>query len=284
MTQGSTQSEDDGSVADVRDQGGYSARNSSKGALLHEAGLVFGALADGLSISEVREAARGGRLLQQRTRTTRERIWDALHHRYLAHRVGWIISDLIDAGRAGPHDPTFVSLLYLHYALSDRLTYDFVTGFVWNAYAAGQLAVAREDVLNLLDVAADGQPRIRRWSEKSRIKLSGSILTALRDFGLLEGTQKKRIARPPLPTATISHIARLLTGEGVSDSEIAGHLTWRLFLMSRGELSKASLNVSRTDRELQQHLPAGRFVLPTAWAGGSAIASNTSPGGGHARR
>lgn len=280
----------------VRDRGGYSACNSSKGALLHEAGLVFGGLADGLTISEARDGALDGRLLHQQTRRTRERIWDALHHRYLAHRVPWIIGDLIEARRSGPHDPTFVSLLYLHYALSDRLTYDFVTGFVWSASAAGNLGVSREDVLNLLDAAAHDQPQIRRWSEKSRIKLSGSILTALRDFGLLEGTQKKRITRPPLPAATVSHIVRLLANEGVTDSEIAGHRTWRLFLVSPGELSKVLFDATRAGRETHQCLPAGRpGDSSAAWPAGTAsdtnlkrqrgeIAANASPGGGHARR
>ena len=39
----------------IRDEGPYSARNSSKGALIEEAARLFGAISSGLSIEEVRE-------------------------------------------------------------------------------------------------------------------------------------------------------------------------------------------------------------------------------------
>src|SRR5204862_3492012 len=81
----------------IRDTGPYSARNSSKGALIAEAGRVFQALHDGLTVPEVRHRVLEGTLLVQRSRFTRERIWDALHHRYLAHHVAWIIHDLTRA-------------------------------------------------------------------------------------------------------------------------------------------------------------------------------------------
>src|SRR5262249_21158175 len=163
-----------------------------------EAGRVFQALHAGLSVPEVRDRVLGGKLLTQRSRSTRERIWDSLHHRYLAHRVGWVIRDLAGASIAGPQSREFLSLLYLHYALRGRLTYEFATRVLWPRWCRGQLAVAREDVLDLLDRASAEQPQIRRWTEKSRVKLAGSILSALRDFGLFRGIQKKSLVRPVL--------------------------------------------------------------------------------------
>jgi hypothetical protein len=58
----------------VRDTGPYSARNSSKGALIDEASRVFVALARGQSVETVRDQVLRGTLLIQRSRENRKRI------------------------------------------------------------------------------------------------------------------------------------------------------------------------------------------------------------------
>ena len=98
------------------------------------------------------------------------------------------------------------SLLYLHYALRDRLTFDFVTEVLWNKGYQTRPAISRNDVLDLLDAKAPEHPEIGRWSESSRVKLAGNMLSALRDFGVLEGIQKKFLVRPSLPLSTAKHL------------------------------------------------------------------------------
>ena len=79
-------------------------------------------------MEQVRDGARNGKLLSRRTgRSDEDRVWASLHHRYLTHRIPWIISALADALSHGEQSPEFISLLYLHYALRDRLTFDFIT-------------------------------------------------------------------------------------------------------------------------------------------------------------
>src|SRR5262249_23012386 len=151
-------------VRRIRDTGDYSARNSSKGALVAEAGQMFAALRSGLSLPEVREHALVGRVLAQRSRNTRRRIWALLHYRYLASRHHWVTAALQAAYEIGPQSREFVSMLYLHYALRDRLTYDFVTSVLWEKWCESRLTVSRNDVLDLLDRAAAEQPRIQRWT------------------------------------------------------------------------------------------------------------------------
>lgn len=249
----------------VRDSGPYSARNSSKGALVGEAGRIFAALGESHSIEEVKRAAIDGQILAQRSRSTRERIWHALHHRYLSHHLQWMISDLVAAGSRGVEEPEFLSLLYLHYALRDRLTYDFATGFIYSQFDAGRTAVFRDDLLNLMDAAQD-QPQIRAWTQKSRVKLAGSILSALRDFGALTGSQHKRITRPPLPLETAEHILRLLHAEGVSDTALLANPTWRLFMLNESEVADMLRKIP-VERRLRLEVSRGTVLLqvPRAW-------------------
>jgi hypothetical protein len=74
----------------------------------------------------------------------------------------------------------------------------------------------------------------RKTQEKG---LATSILTALRDFGFLKGTQKKKIVHLLLPLSTAEHLLRILTGEGLRRSEVLSDSTWRLFLLSPDDVA-----------------------------------------------
>jgi hypothetical protein len=220
----------------LRDTGPYSARNSSKGALIPEAGKVIEGLRSGLSLDELRARAMGGDLFPQRARATRKRIWVLLHYRYLS-QPDWVLSTLQSACSKGIHSEEFISSLYLHYALRDRLTYDFVTEILWDRWANHQLSVSREDILFLLDRVSETQPQIQRWTETTHLRLAGSILAALRDFGVLEGRQKKILVRPTLPLPTAEHLLRILTAEGLRGSEVLRDSSWRLFLREENDVA-----------------------------------------------
>jgi len=229
---------DQKSAMAIRDLGPYSARNTSKGALVFEAGQIFGALAGGRTVIETRDDVLAGRLLSQRSRNTRKSIWTRLHYRYLTHRTDWIITAFVEALDVGVQSRRFLTLLYLHYALRDRLTHDFVTEVLWHKGYHSRPRVSRNDVLDLLDRKAENHPEIRRWSETSRVKLAGSVLTALRDFGVLEGIQKKFLVRPTLPILTAKHLLRILIAEGNRGREVLENPTWRLFMLTEQEVAK----------------------------------------------
>lgn len=220
----------------IRDTGPYSARNGSKGALLREAALLFGALSRDVPKAELRRLALSGKLLSQRSYSNRRRIVDTLSQRYLSYAAPWMLDAFTTANEVGPRSVEFVSLLYLHYALRDRLTFDFVTTVLWQQKQAGKLLVQREALLSVMESESDTQPHITRWSESSRKKLAGSILTALRDFGLLQGTQQKRLASPSLPLSTAEHLLRLLYVEGKRGREVLQDTAWRLFMLAEADV------------------------------------------------
>jgi len=251
----------------IRDRGPYSARNTSKGALIEEAAHLVGAISSGLSLDEVRRQALEGILLRQRSRLTRQTIWRRLHYRLFAHGTGWVLKDLEEACGLGSHSAEFASMVYLHYALRDRLTFDFMTEIVWQHWVAGIQTVSRDDLLSYLDQAAETQDQISKWTESSRRKLAASILTALRDFGVLKGTQKKTIIRPQLPASTAEHILRLLTVEGLRGSEVLSSPTWRLFLLMPDDVAHV---LSQLAQERRIHFErAGSTVVlntPAEWS------------------
>lgn len=229
----------------VRDLGPYSARNSSKGALLDEAGRIFAALAESHSVESVRSQVLRGNLLVQRSRENRDRIWTSIQQRYLLPQTPWLTRLLAQACQAGPHSPEFISLLYLLYALRDRLTFDFVTTVLCPRAKESGLVVSRDELLDLLRNAAPSQPQIERWSESTRVKLAGSILTALRDFGLLKGKQKKTLVSPALPLSTAEALFRLLVVEGHRGRRLLEDEAWRLFLFSEADVAATLAQLAR---------------------------------------
>lgn len=252
----------------VRDPGPYSARNSSKGALIDEASRVSAALAGGQSVEAVRDQALRGTLLTQRSRENRERIWTSIQQRYLIPTTPWLTHLLAETSAFGPHSREFVSLLYLLYALRDRLTFDFVTSMLAAKDHQARPVISRNEVLDLLKQAAARQPQIDRWTESTRIKLAGSILTALRDFGVLEGKQKKVLAKPSLPLSTAEALLRVLTVEGCRGRQVLQDTTWRLFLLTEREVAATLAKLAQQGRIRFEK--AGTTVVletPAEWEG-----------------
>ena len=245
MTANHSTTTEDPNPPTIRDAGPYSTRNTAKGALIAEVGHVFAAIRGGTTIEQVREDVLGGVLVPQRSRNSRKGIWDRIHYRYLTHHIGWIISSFTEALDVGPHSQEFISMAYLHYALRDRLTFDFATEALWHKGYQTRPFVSRNDVLDLLDQKAPEHPEIQKWAETTRVKLAGNILTALRDFGVLEGTQKKYLVRPALPSSIAEHVLRILTVEGCRGREVIESPTWRLFMLTEQDVAATLAKLSR---------------------------------------
>lgn len=214
-----------------RDLERFSTRNSSKGALVTETHIVFHALASGKSLAQVRSGCLTGTILRQRAQETRQRVWDLLHWRFFAWQPPrWVLADLAAAAHGEMISSQFVGLLVLHYARRDRLTFEFVADNLWTRWKTKSLQVRRDDVLDFLTEHESREMTVRKWSESTRKKLAGNLLSALRDFGLLSGVQRKSLQRPVVAPAVVLHLCRLLYAEGLRGRSLLEARDWRLFL------------------------------------------------------
>ncbi|WP_301663207.1 BrxA family protein [Methanoculleus frigidifontis] len=218
-----------------RDTAPYCARNLI-GALLRESEKVFALLSAGEPLENIREQATNGTLFSQKALLSRKRFWNMLSVRYF-QLPDWVINDLIGAYRVAPHSAEFTSLLYVHYALRDHLTFDFITQRLWSKWNSHQLDVSPDDILKMLDESAESEPQIATWTDATRERLSTIILSSLRDFGVLSGKQKKRLTKPVLPLFVVEHILHILTAEGVRGNTVLKDPIWRLFLCTDDEIA-----------------------------------------------
>ena len=133
-------------------------------------------------------------------------------------------------------------ILYYHAALAEHLLYRVATEVVYQERQRGGLFVNRDDVLNLLDeIEREGG---HGYSDSVSKKLARAALTALRDFGILEGAVKKRIAPVRIPPEVAGYLVFSLNEEGLSANRIVTHEDWKLFLLSPDEAERAVVDAA----------------------------------------
>jgi hypothetical protein len=152
---------------------------------------------------------------------------------------GWVLDDLVGFAQ-DPLPDSLRAALLLHVPRQDALLYDVVQSVIGPRRQAGESDVVRADVQRFLDAAQPAHPEIDKWSHATREKLAGNLLSILRDYGLLQGTVRKRIVEPVVPVPVVAHLVRLLRAEGVAPAELAQHPDWRLWLWEPARAAAAS--------------------------------------------
>ena len=233
------------SIKGIRDLGTYSSRNSSKGALIPETYAIFKETRDGTDVFKLREQVLVENCLHKRSFETRRKIWNAIFHRYLSIAPNWVGRSLSISASSGIASPEFLSLAYLHFSLRDRLIFDFITESVWSNWMNQMTYVDRGDVLRFFEERSKTNPQMKRWRDTTRKKLAGNVLSSMRDFGILRGSQKKYIQRTPIAAETVYHLLCILIAEGKKGRSIIEAPDWRLFLWDEHEISDALLDLSQ---------------------------------------
>jgi len=213
-----------------RATGPYLPTAASKNGLIAETRLFLQEYGASHSIQQSRDELID-RLLPQRSRTTRAVIARNILARLTRwNPPAWVLDDLVLASQQEDLS-RLRSLLLLHHARQETLLYDVVQQLIMPRWQAGELHVGRDDALAFLSEAVTRQPEIGLWSYETRVKIAGNLLTTLRDYGLLAGTQTKRIVEPVIDQQAVGHLIRLLGEEGIPEVRIAEHSDWRIWLI-----------------------------------------------------
>jgi len=89
-------------------------------------------------------------------------------------------------------------------------------------------------------------------------RLAQGVLSTLRDFGILEGAVKKRIAPTYLPIEAFAYLAFAIHAQGVSGQALVGHRDWALFLLQGAVVENQFLEADRSN--LLSYQAAGGIV------------------------
>ena len=159
----------------------------------------------------------------------RENVWRIFDQRYLSCPP-WIVEELAKTTRNGVNSQEFLSLAYLYFAFRERMIHDFVIDSVWENWKNKRTALDTGDVQAYVVLKGKSVPAIEQWSETTIQKCAQSILTSLRNFGVLKGSMNKSIQRPSISLEAAYHLLCILMAEGYDGRALITAKDWRLFL------------------------------------------------------
>ena len=217
----------------------YVSTNSSKGALLTESDVLFSYLARNNSdLDSARHAVINEDILAKKTYQTRKRCWDVLHSRYFPNQLpSEHLHPIVEIYKAKVSQITKRGILYFHFATSDLFAYQATVKLLYGMFRRGLSSIGSRNIHEFLDSQAESHPEIKTWSYQTRLSLVGHYLSAVRDFGLLEGKARKRIHKPMVDQNLLLYIVTILRDCGKVAKEIMASDDFRLFLLSSEEVA-----------------------------------------------
>lgn len=114
-------------------------------------------------------------------------------------------------------------------ARGEPLLYDFVVDEILAKSNGMDLSVRVDDTT--IWIAGKLSECQQSWSQSVTIRVAQGLLAALRDFGILEGTLRKKIAPVYLPVESFAYLCFVMHNLGRSGERLALHPDWRLFLI-----------------------------------------------------
>jgi len=117
--------------------------------------------------------------------------------------------------------------------------------FLYPEFERGTLSVQATDIVTFLDSIQEDYADLRDRSESTINEAATKYLTALRNYGLLEGTQRKEFAVTYVPDETVAYVVYRLFQKGAkSASDVIEHDDWKLFLMNDSEAQRRIRDIS----------------------------------------
>lgn len=119
------------------------------------------------------------------------------------------------------------------------MAYDIVTEIIWGQWHDKKTALELQTVEDYIVSRENEISAIKQWSETTVRKCAQSILSSLRDFGILKGKVNKSIQRPSVSLESAYHLLCILMAEGYEGKALITAKDWRLFLWNEIDVIEA---------------------------------------------
>jgi len=234
----------------------YTSRLQKGGALLPEMRHLLMEWSDRPDVAEhIAETNRIGSPSRARLRDV---VMRTFVPRFVRSRPANLWRSVAILERAGWPASALVPIHYYAAAAAEPILWDFVTEVLAERFSRGHLDVTIADATRFLTAAPAARFGGRRWTPTVTTKVARGLLAALRDFGLLSGTVKKRLAPLYLPTETFAFLSMVRFQLGVRASGLLHDEAWRLFLLT--DLAVERFFAEAHQRRLLTYQAAGSLV------------------------
>ena len=195
----------------------------------------------------------------------RRDIRSVLHRRVDPERD----APLIRLAQAGLDRQVWNPLLLWHITRDEFLLREFLTTFLWDRYEEGSLYVDTAEVVGWLRGMESS--RGLSWTESTRKRVAAGLLGIAVDFGLLEGSIRRRFRPFHLLDDAMLYLLHAMTAAQPNARRVLDDPDWRMFRLRPEDLERELLRLHQLHRLhydvagslVQLHLPApslGVFV------------------------
>lgn len=197
-------------------------------------------------VAENLRRAREENIFGKASRSRVEDILQIFRQRYLVEEP--VTQALVTLVRTGISNEILDRILFFHATRSDALLHDAVTELLLNRFRQGRLDISTADAQLWVQAQAKAGMTQGHWSEDTAERIAQGLLSTLRDFGLLQGTTRKKITSVLLPTQSFAYIAFYLQQQQPSGRLLLEDPEWQLFFLSRSAVERFFVEAQ------QQHL------------------------------
>lgn len=211
------------------------------------------------SVQENIKRVQGDNVFGKASRSRVEDILAIFRMRYLTEKS--VTKALVTLVREKFSSPALERLFYFHSARADQLLYDTVTETLVPLRARGLTDINVSHLQRFLSQWVDEGKTTGHWSEPTITRIAQGLLSALRDFGVLQGRVNKKIAPAYFPVESFAYVMFYLKQHQPSGVRLIGSPDWKLFFLGKESVERYLFEAHQ--RELLEYHVAGSVTRLT---------------------
>jgi hypothetical protein len=243
----------------LRPSARYTSRIIKAGALIGDTKTLLSHWDLDASVDENLSRVRRENVFGKASRSRVEDILGIFRQRYLSETS--VTKALVTLVRGKFPTAALEKLFYFHSARNDRLLHDTVTEILHPMHAQGLVHVTVQDVRRSLTKWIEEGKTTGHWSESTITRIAQGLLSALRDFGVLQGAVNKKIAPSYLPIEAFAYVVFYLKQHQLSGARLIELPEWNLFFMRREGVERFLFEAHQ--RDLLEYHVAGSVTRLT---------------------
>lgn len=234
----------------------YSSKIIKAGALLSDTKILLANWKNDLSVAENLDRFRKENVFGKASRSRIEDILPLFRQRYLDERH--TINALLTLVNARLSAETLNPILYYYSVQADPLLHDIVVDVLWPLHQSGRSEIHVNEIQQVLNVWVSEGKTVGIWNDTTTLRVAQGVLSTLRDFGILEGGSRKRLAPLFLPVEAFSYIAFCLKQNQPSGDKLIDDPEWRLLFLPRSAIERFLMEAHQ--KRLLEYHAAGSVI------------------------
>lgn len=243
----------------LRSSGSYSSKIIKAGALIGDTKMLLSHWDTTASVIENINRIQRDNVFGKASRSRVEDILAIFRQRYLDEES--VTNALVTLVRGKFAASALDCILYFHSARADQLLHDAVTEILVPMHQQGLVDINIQDFQRSLAKWVEEGKTTGHWSEATINRIAQGLLSALRDYGVLQGASNKKITAMFLPIEAFAYIVFYLRQLQPSGAKLLELPDWKLFFLTKEGVERLLFEAHQ--RDLLEYHVAGSVTRLT---------------------